>query len=193
MKDTAKFRQINEIEENLILNLLSDFSSKIIPFFKKSNLKLCIFLNDLNSGDHYLLVHLIHNRLLNNIKNFVSKLNLRSAGVYFGFIKKGNFRLSLEGADFLYKHNLIPDGRKLYINGSGEKAILYGNNIVKKMLINVPLDLRRNQLVLILNDLNEIIAIAKSEVDYETIQDLKLDEIIARNLIDKGYYLRKNQ
>jgi len=46
---------------------------------------------------------------------------------------------------------------------------------------------------LIFNRNDEIIALAQSKYNYQNIQKLKPKEIIAINLNDKGYYLRRNQ
>ncbi|MFW9947730.1 MAG: hypothetical protein ACFFDX_12975, partial [Candidatus Odinarchaeota archaeon] len=75
----------------------------------------------------------------------------------------------------------------------GEKSILYGNNILKKMLSNFSMELKMNDLVIVLNHLKEIIAIGIIKVDGNDFYNLESDDIIALNLIDKGYYLRKNQ
>ncbi|MFX1277737.1 MAG: PUA domain-containing protein [Promethearchaeota archaeon] len=81
----------------------------------------------------------------------------------------------------------------MYVNDKGEKAILYGNIILKKMITNIHVNLKKKDFLLVFNQLNELIAIAQSQVDFEDIQNLEPNKSIAINLVDKGYYLRKKQ
>ena len=101
--------------------------------------------------------------------------------------------LSLEGAEFLLNLNFFSERYQLIVNNDGEKAILYGNKILKKMIIKISNKLKKNDFLLVFNQSNELICIARSQVDFEDIQNIKTNEIIAFNLIDKGYYLRKKQ
>ena len=127
--------------------------------------------------------------LLRNLDND----KILSAGLYFGFIKKGSFYLSLEGAEFLYHNSLVSDFKKIHVNDKGEKSILYGNNILKNMIKKIPDSLKQNDVALIFNKNEELIALVQSKYDLQKIQELKPKDIIAINLNDKGYYLRKNQ
>jgi len=116
-----------------------------------------------------------------------------SIGLHFGFIKKGLFFLSLEGAEFLYRNKYIFEKNQIIVNVQGEKSILYGNNILKKMVSNFSTKLKINDLLIVLNELKEIIAIGITKVDGNNFYNLESDKLVALNLIDKGYYLRKNQ
>ena len=192
MSETLEFRKINEIEEKIIITSLTKISSdfqqiinnfkKILYFSTESLTSRSIFPNIfLISKDQYpLLQSLKSDRII-------------SAGLYFGFIKKGNFHISLEGAEFLFKNNILSDLKKLYVNDKGEKSILYGNNILKNMIIKFPISLRKKDLLLVINKYEEVLALVRSKFDYQDIQEVKLKDIIAINLIDKGIYLRVSQ
>jgi len=56
-----------------------------------------------------------------------------------------------------------------------------------------PQELKENDLIAVLNQNNEIIALALSKIDFCLFDKLKSNQNIARNLIDKGYYLRRKQ
>ena len=116
-----------------------------------------------------------------------------SAGIYFGFIKKNKFRLSLEGAEFLLNLHFFSERHLATVNNDGEKAILYGNQILRKMIVKISNKVKKNDFILVFNQSNELICIARSQVNFEDIRNLKNNDIIAFNLIDKGYYLRKKQ
>ena len=61
------------------------------------------------------------------------------------------------------------------------------------MVIKAPEKLKENGFLLVFNESSEIIAIARSNVNNKSLQDFSAKEIIAMNLNDKGFYLRKKQ
>ena len=99
----------------------------------------------------------------------------------------------MEGAEFLLNLNFFSEKHLVTVNNDGEKAILYRNQIQKKMIIKRSNEVKKNDFLLVFNQSNELICISQSQVNFEDIQNLKLNDIIAFNLIDKGYYLRKKQ
>ncbi len=192
MRDLKTFRLVNKIETTMIYNSLIKISPNILSFFEKTDYRLSISLNELEAKSKFPLIFLISEdqlKLLRTLKN--DKIN--SAGLYFGFIKKGNFYISLEGAEFLYNNHLFSDLKRIHLNDKGEKSILYGNNISKDMIHAIPSSLKQNEILLIFNKNDKVIALAQSKYNYQIIQKLKPKELIAINLNDKGYYLRRNQ
>jgi ribosome biogenesis protein Nip4 len=135
------------------------------------------------------MIYLVPNKLSELVNR--SKSIVYSSGLYFGFIKKGEFFISLEGANFLHELDCFSDKQIIRVNKEGEKSVLYGNKISKKMISRTPLYLKKNTFIVILNAFNELIAIGQSQVDSEVIQRLDKNGIIALNFVDKGYYLRK--
>ncbi|MFX1503091.1 MAG: methyltransferase domain-containing protein, partial [Promethearchaeota archaeon] len=130
---------------------------------------------------------------LDILKSINTYTNISSGGLYFGFIKKGNFLLSLEGAEFLLKNRFITNYRILSLNNEGERAILYGNDIVKENVIKYPQDLNKDDFLIIVNPQNEVIAIARALANKQELINLSHRAKVALSLIDKGYYLRKKQ
>ncbi len=193
MIDTKKFRKVNKIEYAIITNSVLKISTKILSVLKKINYKIYIALVNKTSKNNYPSIFLIPNNLTKNLVKFQQDISVNSVGLYFGFIKKGEFYVSLEGAEFLLKSGCFSKNQELYVNRSGEKSILYGNRISKSMIEKIPTGLQKNAFLLVFNLTNELIAIAKSQVNYVTYENLNLKDPIAINLVDKGYYLRKKQ
>ncbi|TKJ21792.1 MAG: hypothetical protein CEE43_08870 [Promethearchaeota archaeon Loki_b32] len=192
MSETLEFRRINEIEEKIIITSLTKISSdfqQIINNFKKF---LYFSTESLTSRSIFPNIFLISKDQYTLLQSLKSD-RIISAGLYFGFIKKGNFHISLEGAEFLYKNNKLSSFRRIYVNDKGEKSILYGNNILKNMIIKFPISLRKKDLLLVINKYEEVLALIRSKFDYQDIQEVKPKDIIAINLIDKGIYLRVSQ
>lgn len=193
MIDTKKFREINETEKGIITDSVLKISTKILSVLKKIDYKIYIALVNKTSKNNYPSIFLIPNNLTKNLVKFQQDISVNFVGLYFGFIKKGEFYLSLEGAEFLLKSGCFSKNQELYVNRSGEKSILYGNRISKSMIDKIPTGLQKNAFLLVFNLTNELIAIAKSQVNYVTYENLNLKDPIAINLVDKGYYLRKRQ
>jgi len=193
MNDSKNFRPINNYEKDIIANSLSQISLKFITLLDKKLYNLYILLKSPIIKDVQLPIYLFKpkNKALKQAIQLTSYIY--SIGLYFGFIKKGLFFISLEGAEFLYRNKYILEKNQIIVNIQGEKSILYGNNILKKMVSNFSMELKINDLLIVLNELKEIIAIGITKVDGNDFYNLESDKLIALNLIDKGYYLRKNQ
>jgi len=190
MRELNEFRVINETERRYIQESVS---RKILEGLIKLGYFIYISLNNLTSERAFPTLYLISNNLTKLVKSIGSKNIINSAGLYFGFIKKGQFFLSLEGAEFLLSHDFFTENQFLYVSKKGEKSVLYGNRIVKQMITKLPHNIDRQSLLLVFNESNEFIALARSEIDNKMFEALKSKEVIAINLIDKGYYLRKKQ
>jgi len=193
MRDLKTFRLVNKIETTMIYDSLIKLSPNILPFFEKNDYRLYISLNELEAESKFPSIYLISRDQGNLLENNLKVEIVCSAGVYFGFIKKGIFFLSLEGVEFFHNQDKIPKSKQVIVNKEGEKSILYGNNILKKMVRMMPLELKKNDFLVVFNQNQEIIAIAKSLIDYKSYQNLDSNKITALNLVDKGYYLRKKQ
>jgi len=193
MNNTKKFRIVNKTEKKIITDSLFRISTQIISVLNNSDNEFFILFNKLSLNSKFPSIFLVSNNLIEMINRFDSELSINSMGVYFGFIKKNQFLLSLEGAEFLNKLNAFPEKHHIIVNNEGEKSILYGNHIITKFLHNTPKLLEKNAFVLILNESNELISIGYSQVDFDLICKLKPKDIIVKNLKDKGYYLRKEQ
>ncbi|MFW9945311.1 MAG: hypothetical protein ACFFDX_00625, partial [Candidatus Odinarchaeota archaeon] len=157
MNDSKNFRPINNYEKNIITNSLSQISLRFISLLDEKLYNLYIQLKSPIIKGNQLPIYLIQLKQ-NNLKQLIQlTFHISSIGLYFGFIKKGFFFLSLEGAEFLYRNKYILEKNQIIVNIQGEKSILYGNNILKKMLSNFSMELKMNDLVIVLNHLKEII------------------------------------
>lgn len=187
------FRNINKVEKKIIQNSFSRISLKLISVLSNLEHLIYVSFNNITSKEKFPLIYLITNKQREIIERIDAKEKITSGGLYFGFLKKGDFFLSLEGAEFLYKQEIFKEFKRIYINEKGEKSILYGNNILKNMVFRLPDNLEENDFLLVLNKKEELIAIATSQTNSKNVQKLKSNEVIAVNLSDKGYYLRKKQ
>ena len=177
----------------MINNSLLNFSSEVLSYLKRKDYWFYIFINDEQTKSKFPLIYLVPYENSQILEEKLKNENLHAAGIYFGFIKKGIFHLSLEGAEFLHNQQVLPNSNKITINEEGEKSILYGNDILKSVITKIPSKLQKNNLLAVFNQKNEIIAIARAMIDSSSFKNLKLSQKVAQNLVDKGYYLRKRQ
>ena len=191
MTDIKEFRPINGIERKIILESLSNISANVSKIIGKIGDSLYISLN--SSQKEYPQVFSVPKSIHETLREINKVSKISSAGLYFGFIKKGKFLISLEGTEFLHNSGTFSNAKKILINEKGEKSILYGNNILKQMIEKLPEELHKNDFLLVFNQKKELVAISTALCDSISYKDLKPKEIVAINLIDKGYYLRKKQ
>jgi len=184
MNNLIEFRLINEIEKKIIRTTLIEilFEPDIV-----NNLYIH-YIPGKNPNIFY-----IFDANISELKNFTKYELMRSVGLYFGYFKKGKFFLSLEAAEFLNNANQVRKEKLLILNEKGEKSVLYGNDIQKKMVLDLPNRIKKGELILILNRNNELLALAISKVDFNEFASLNQIKIIAKTLIDKGSYLRRKQ
>ena len=183
------FRNLENREFEIVQVALNQISLKL-SLYLEARRSLLYFAPKYNYKSP---IYLITNSLKNNLKHFESNLKINSAGTHLGFMENSNFFLSLEGAEFFLSENLIPDQRLVSVSKEGEKSILYGNPIEKKMILNIDTSLKRDSIVLILNQSSELISLGHLEADLRNFDAMNERAIVAKNLIDKGYYLRKKQ
>jgi ribosome biogenesis protein Nip4 len=187
------FRLINKIENSYITNSLLKLSTEVLSYIKKKDYRFYIFIDDEQALSKFPFIYLVSSINSNILEERLKNENIKAAGIYFGFIKKGIFHLSLEGVEFLHNHQVLPNGNKIAISEKGEKSILYGNDILKSVITMIPTELKKDDLLAVFNQNKEIIAIARATIDSSSFQNLKLNQKVAQNLVDKGYYLRKRQ
>ncbi len=190
MNNERIFRNINNIEKDLIATSFNIISAKLSPVLDKLKNFLYISINKSTTEVSYPSVYLITNEQKKVIDESNISDRIYTAGLYFGFIKKGVFYFSIEGVEHLLKSAIFTDFKRLWINESGEKSFLYGNNILKKIVIKSPPNLKEKDLLIILTKFDELIGLGLSRVDNEKIMHLKPNDIVSINLSDKGKYLR---
>jgi len=187
------FRLVNDFEKSILVNTLREISHKSDILLQKIQDSLYISFDRTSSKGQQPSIYLVPTNHANIIRKFETDIQISSVGLYFGFIKKESFRLSLEGAEFLVNREYLSKDQILVIDSNGEKSVLYGNDIKKGNVINFPANLRKGDFLVINNVQNEICAITQSLISKQDLTRVNSGDRIALNLVDKGYYLRKRQ
>jgi len=110
-----------------------------------------------------------------------------SLGMWLGDLVEGKFRLSLPALERVqeYTSNLLIVSRR------GAESFTYGRSILKESVIKIEPSLLRGQKVFILNESSECLGLAALSVDAAKIGRLAKDRLVAKNLVDIGWYIRR--
>jgi ribosome biogenesis protein Nip4 len=116
---------------------------------------------------------------------------LKHFGLFIGMFKGTQFNLSMEGASELAKRGAI-SRNWIVLSDVGEKSFLYGQDITKPMLQEVcPRGITHNRgICIILNARGECIGMGKLEAQDPRLVRVADDEVIVKNVVDRGVYLR---
>jgi len=197
MGSPTLIRKINKIEKKIVLNTFSEISGEVKSFFNENQNHFYVVIFKDDNTNNYPGIFFVSNSLIETFEKLESKSKAISLGIFFGFIKRGQLYLSIEGAEFLDIKNLIPMKRKFNVNKNLERSILYGNDITKSMIKTSFFDnivsLKEGNLVFIFNTNDEFLCISKMRKNGIEFKNVEGNKIVFQNLIDKGYYLRKHQ
>ncbi len=112
---------------------------------------------------------------------------LHYLGVWLGEIIHDRFRLSLAALNRLMGFT----ASVLEVSEQGAQSFTYGKSILKESVVRVDSRLKRNQRVIVVNRMRECLGLAALSVDADRIGRLAPDRLVARNLVDIGWYVRR--
>jgi ribosome biogenesis protein Nip4 len=115
------------------------------------------------------------------------KLDIQFIGKELGSIAKGRFRLSLQ---------ILNELRKLTINfiivsDHSAEAFTYGRSVLKESVLHLDPELKRGQRVVVLNKDGECLGIASLSIDASRLSRLSREKLVAKNLVDIGWFIRR--
>ena len=124
---------------------------------------------------------------MTRLMEMTETLDIQFIGKELGSIDKGRFRLSLHILGELTEltESVIIVSRK------GAEAFTYGRSIIKQSVHELNPSLVRGQRVLVLNESRECIGIAALSVDAPKLNRLGADRLVAKNLVDIGWFIRR--
>jgi len=114
-------------------------------------------------------------------------LGIQFIGKELGSIDKGRFRLSLQ-----IIHELANLSESvIVVSRQGAEAFTYGRSIIRQSVLELNSSLARGQRVLVLNENRECLGIAALSVDASKLKRLGADRLVAKNLVDVGWFIRR--
>jgi ribosome biogenesis protein Nip4 len=97
--------------------------------------------------------------------------------------------VSLELASHFGKN--IRAEKLVLLKVEAEQPILYGHDVLAGSILKISADAGKDELVVLANSSREILALGRLLTDASAIKHFVPTQRVIRNLIDKGWYLRK--
>jgi 60S ribosome subunit biogenesis protein NIP7 len=178
-----QFREINPEELALVKDQLK--SSLKFETFEKIIMPFRIIIAEGEWKEVLLISEAMHKVFL-KFKDFRQPYFM---GIHLGDIKKNNFKISLEGITFIADH--IKE--KTILSISGEKRVLYGRDLSKDHLAFIPAGIQEKDKSILINEMGEVLALGKYLINRDQIEKSKGNQVVLKNIMDKGWYLRKGK
>lgn len=108
-------------------------------------------------------------------------------GKQLGVMSRDMFRLSLQILQELAKYTT----KILVVSKKAAEAFTYGRSILKESVLWIDTGLKRNQRVLVLNENHECLGIAILSIESERIERLGGENLVGKNIVDIGWFIRR--
>ncbi len=133
-------------------------------------------------------VYLVPEEWVQYIRGEMEDFRLSSLGVWMGDLSSDTFRLSIAIVERLA--NISEN--ELVVADTGAQAFTYGRSILRESVVSIsPESLRRGQRVIVKSEEGDCLGLAALSVDASRIDRLSSDKLVAKNLVDVGWYLRR--
>ncbi|MEM2142102.1 MAG: hypothetical protein QXS20_05080 [Candidatus Thorarchaeota archaeon] len=81
---------------------------------------------------------------------------------------------------------------KITVSSRGAQAFTYGRSLIKESIVSLKGASRRGQLVVVLDEKNVCLGLAALSVDPSRFDRLGRNDLVARNVMDIGWYIRRS-
>ncbi|MFW9953766.1 MAG: PUA domain-containing protein [Candidatus Thorarchaeota archaeon] len=121
------------------------------------------------------------------ISEDLEDFDIRLVGLWVGTLKKGKLRLSLPILSKLagVTENII------VVSKQGAELFTYGRSILKEGVVSLKPSLKRGQRVIVQDERGNVIGLAMLVVDGFMKNRIGREKLVAKNLIDIGWYIRR--
>lgn len=112
-----------------------------------------------------------------------------SLGLFAGGVQRERLSPSLELISYLT--DVLPEGKIVFLKEQAEQPVLYGRDVLAGSVEKIERAVGKGELVALANNLREILALGSMLTDAQSVKHAAPSQRVIRNLIDKGWYLRK--
>ncbi len=110
-------------------------------------------------------------------------------GLFVGILQGRKLNVSLELASYVSRQ--LPARKIVILTSEAEQPILYGRDVLAGSVGHIDRGVKKDELVVLENTQNEVLALGKMLMDAKGAELAAPHQRVIRNLIDKGWYLRK--
>lgn len=158
-----------------------DFGKGAAEKLRKNHLLAKIIKNSKQS--YYLISENWRNLLEGGLEAYKPEFG----GIWLGEMYEGEFRIGLHVLDELTEITQS----KVIVSDVGAESFTYGRSILKESVITIGIGLKRGQKVIIQSNMGDSLGYAQLTIDSSRIDRLSDESLVAKNLADVGWYLRK--
>jgi ribosome biogenesis protein Nip4 len=125
--------------------------------------------------------------VMNVFRNTQSKRNPYCLGIYLGDLLADELLPSIEGITLASPYTK----KKVKVTDKGEQAVLYGRDLTASFIDDFSASIRQGDKIAIVNRLEETLALGKALLDGNRFRHVNRSTLVVKNILDRGWYLRK--
>ena len=110
-----------------------------------------------------------------------------SMGIWLGDMSNNRFRVSIAVIERLAR---LTD-RELVVSRRGAESFTYGKSILRESVVHLTPGLKRGQRVIVKNEHGDCLGLAALSVDEARLERLGPEKLVAKNLVDIGWFIRR--
>lgn len=133
--------------------------------------------------------YLAPKELASSLEKLLKQRMPYSLGLFAGRVDHGKLQVSLELASKLA--DSLPKRKIVLLRDEAEQPVLYGRDVLAGSIKHIERNVKRGELVALANAAREILALGQTLDEANELAKAKPKQRAIRNLIDKGWYLRK--
>ncbi len=133
--------------------------------------------------------YLVPQEVASSLERLLMQRMPYSLGLFAGGVDHGELQVSLELASRL--GHFLPKRKLVLLRDEAEQPVLYGRDVLAGSIRHIESSINRGELVVLANGAREILALGQMLSDSDELVRATLKQRVIRNLIDKGWYLRK--
>jgi ribosome biogenesis protein Nip4 len=132
-------------------------------------------------------LYLIPREWVSIIEKLDDNIDVKSLGFWVGNLSGGYLKLSLPAVEVVLPHTL----NVLMVAKQAAESFTYGRSILKESVLYMDESLQRGQPVIVVNEANQSLGLASLTVDARMVNKLGKEKLVAKNIIDIGWFVRK--
>ncbi len=173
------------ILKDIIRTLSQMFGEVIVESFFRD--KVVYITRNVKRNEVFLVTRTLDHVVVDYLKGRIRR-EPYSLGIFLGQIIDGEYRVSIDIAEKLF---LKARRNAIMINEHAASLFLYGRDVMLKSIIKVYPPLFK--ITVVINELEDVLGLCKLTVKPKDllVESRSKNKIVCKNIIDKGWYLRK--
>jgi hypothetical protein len=163
----------NQIDENYGEGVTKELVGDLVPISLESKSGCSIYLGSID--------------WIQIVEQGLGSYELYSFGQPFGKIVDGRFML-----DISILSQIAPlTSSRIVVSENAAGPFTYGKSILKESVLEIGQNLKKGQRVIVLNETHDCLGLATMTTDGYRVDRMHSNDLLAKNLVDIGLYIRK--